>query len=501
MFRRILAPRQAGRVAVLFLVATLFYASPAPDRRRGISAELAGSDFRTMHAIFAQAHATAFRQIPPGGAPELFKDAGTVTLRNFITRVLGYYRGLKVDHTGLGFSPELIDELGLRNALFPFPLKFFSGRAYFDCEYHDIPFGSELTHINGKPLNEVLAEVEKVSPVHTRAGIWDDFRLEEHFAFLYYMARGDENEWQLSVVPPGNGKPRVVAYRMQPGGNAPYILRQSTMSSAYQRPIVTLFNPELKLAYIAINTFIPTGNQLDSVESWHNHLNLFHVEARARNPENLVIDLRMNRGGIMLFSAVAAQWFIEENLDDKSLSRARTRVLPYREFVQSINGQSASAKALADVEKHLQSFFGDKISDGYFDTRDANARFLELRPVPAAYKFKRIFVLTSGATYSSAVNFARYLKIANKNVMLVGEETGSPGDGHSAEILILYKLPATGLLFEIPLVRVQFDPQVKGQQAGRGLKPDLPVVNTAADFIAGRDSALDAVSRKITAKP
>ena len=138
----------------------------------------------------------------------------------------------------------------------------------------------------------------------------------------------------------------------------------------------------------------------------------------------------------MLFSAVAAQWFIEDALDDKSVSRARTRVLPYREFVQAINGQAANGTALAEAEKHLQTFFGDKMQNGYFDTRKAEARFLELKPIPVAHRFKRVFILIGPATYSSAVNFARYLKIANKNVILVGEETGSPGDGHSAEILV-----------------------------------------------------------------
>lgn len=508
MFKRVsvrrlkafLPARGFTRLAVFVSLAALLYAAPAPNRRNGIAAALATADFKTMHTIFAQAHASAFKQVPAGESPDLFKDSGTVSIRDFVIRALRYYRDLKVDHTGLGFSPELINELGLRNALFPFPLKFFAGRAYFDCEYHDIPFASEMTHINGRTLAEILTDMDKVSATRNKAGKWDDYRLEENFSFLYYMARGEEKEWNITVVPPGEGKPRIVAYRLREGGNPPLVLRRSASSSLYQQPITTLFNPSLKLAYIAINSFVPAGNQLDTVDSWHNHLNLFHQEAKARNPENLVIDLRMNRGGIMLFSAVAAQWFIEDPLADQSTSRARTRVLPYRELVQAINGQAANGAALGEAEKHLQTFFGDKIQDGYFDTRKADARFLELKPIPVAHRFKRVFVLIGPATYSSAVNFARYLKIANKNAILVGEETGSPGDGHSAEILVMYKLPATGLLFEIPLVRVLFSPLALQQLPGRGLMPDLPVAENAADFVSGRDTVLEAVGKKITAK-
>ena len=54
---------------------------------------------------------------------------------------------------------DLIDELNLKTALFPFPLRFFEGRAFFDCEFKGITFGSELTELNGKSLADALAEL------------------------------------------------------------------------------------------------------------------------------------------------------------------------------------------------------------------------------------------------------------------------------------------------------------------------------------------------------
>ena len=100
----------------------------------------------------------------------------------------------------------------------------------------------------------------------------------------------------------------------------------------------------------------------------------------------------------------------------------------------------------------------------------------------------------SRATYSAAVNFARLVKLGNANTIIVGEETGSPGDGHSAEILITYRLPHSGLLFEIPLVQVQFNPLLPGQEKSRGIKPDTVSIETPADFLSGRDAQLELVS-------
>jgi hypothetical protein len=66
--------------------------------------------------------------------------------------------------------------------------------------------------------------------------------------------------------------------------------------------------------------------------------------------------------------------------------------------------------------------------------------------------------------------------------------------------LLTYKLPASGLLFEIPLVKVAFAPLVAGQKPGRGLKPDITVIETAADFVAGKDTGLNAVSELMDKK-
>jgi C-terminal processing protease CtpA/Prc len=229
---------------------------------------------------------------------------------------------------------------------------------------------------------------------------------------------------------------RGLTYRSLDVRNLQPIPRRGANHPQLAQPLFTMFNPSVKGAYLAINSFMPSGGMLDSVDSWNNHLNLFHQEARAKKSEFLVIDLRMNRGGVMLFSAAAATWFIETAFKDTSRSKAHTRVLPYKEFVQALSGAPATETMLGEVENHLRTSFSDKMVDGYFSTRLAEARHLDLTPINIAHHFKKIYILTGPATYSAAVNFARLVKLGNKNAVLVGEETGSAGDGHSAEILV-----------------------------------------------------------------
>jgi hypothetical protein len=487
------------RACIAGLVYVLLARSYATPQGASGVIEVRGAreDFRIMQAIFSQAHATAFMQIPNSAAPDLFADTkksrtNTVSVREFISRVLQYYRGIRVDHTGLGFSPELMETLGLKTALFPFPLKFLQGRAYFDCEYNEIRYGAELLQINGQSLPEIIQRINTVTIVLNENGQSDDYRLTESFPYLYYLLEGPRMQWQLALKTGDSVKEVLVD--TSDASWPRVIVRKSLDRSIYKEQITAMFNAELHAAYLAINSFMPSRKILDSVESWDDTLYNFHRDAAERKVENLVIDLRINRGGVMLFSAAAARWFIETRVEDKSRSRARSRVLPYREYVHAINSMAATEQIVRETEQHLQTGFADKMTEGYFETRRSNARYMTLAPLERAHRFRRIYILISRTTYSAAVNFARLVKLGNPRAVLVGEETGSPGDGHSAEILITYKLPHSGLLFEIPLVQVLFNPLVPKQQKGRGLMPDIVSAETPADFVSGRDTQLEAVS-------
>jgi hypothetical protein len=481
--------------AVSFLCSVAATAVNFKDRIPGSAAE---NDFRIMHGIFLHAHATAFDQIPAGNPPEIFKDAGFTTLSDFVGRVRQYFREIKVDHTLLGFSEELIRDLALNKSLFPAPLKFIDGRAYFDCIPPDIKFGSELIELNGESLPLILENLNKVSNLKSPEGKWDDIRLTDSFAIYYFMAKGPRKDWLMKISSPKEAKVQTVRWTVADQGPALGWKRQSLNLPQFAKNAGAGFDNELKTAYLALNSFMPNGNEFVSDEIWNRYLHDFHKEAKARKSEYLVVDLRINRGGVMQFSATAAAWFLETPVEDKSWSKIRTRIIPYREHVVAINGFPDAAGALPKIEEFLSLNYADKReADGYFPAKNAEGKYRKLIPVAEAHHFKKIFVLIGGETYSAAVNFARLLKLGNKNVVLVGQETGSPGDGHSAEILITYKLPATKLLLTIPLARVNFSPLVPGQQAGRGLAPDIRMKNLASDFGASRDSMLDAVSRII----
>lgn len=473
------------RIYYLILTCALIAPAFAAPKKAGISPEAAQRDFKIMNAIFARSHAVAFAQIPAREAPVLFDGDSLVTPNVFLANILSYYRRIRVDHTMVGFTPDLIEEYGLKSRFFPFPLKFFDNRAYADVRMKDIPFGGELTHINGKELPGILSGFSAFPRAGSGDKYWDAYYLTEQFSVWYLLGAEAGAPWLLRFA----GREKELAIDAVPANT-----RRASTDREYMKPVLhSMFLDTKKIAYFAINSFIPAGSPFASLEKWMEYFGQFNTEARSREATTLILDLRMNRGGVMQLAAASASWFTEEPVRDMSTSSVHTRLLPYREFAIAINGQRARSEHFDMLEKHLRAEFSDTSKEGYFGTKDPEARFVSITPLKNIHRFQKIYILIGPSTYSAGVYFARLVKLGNPNVILAGSETGSAGDGHTAEMLVTYRLPESGILFDVPLARVRFAPLVKDQKPGRGLMPDMPLYESLADFRAGRDGVLESV--------
>ncbi|HRP68300.1 MAG TPA: S41 family peptidase, partial [Turneriella sp.] len=308
-------------------------ATPRLPVEHTLLGEAAQRDFRIINAIFARSHATAFKQIPAGEAPELFHAKERVPLPVFLSRILKYYGNLHADHTMVGFPPELIEKYGLKNRFFPFPLKFFDKHAYLDTQLSGVPYGAELVDINGKSIHSILQSFAEFPRARATDEPWTSFYLSEQFASWYFLTSKSGAPWRLQFA----GLPQETQLV------TPNILPQrvSSVRNYWKSILSSMFMDKKKIAYFAINSFFPTNTPYATFEKWVEYFGAFNTEARHRGSTTLILDLRVNRGGVMSLAAASAAWFIETTIVDKSTSRVHTRLLPYREFATAINGQAA----------------------------------------------------------------------------------------------------------------------------------------------------------------
>jgi C-terminal processing protease CtpA/Prc len=96
----------------------------------------------------------------------------------------------------------------------------------------------------------------------------------------------------------------------------------------------------------------------------------------------------------------------------------------------------------------------------------------------------QVYILTGGNSFSATSLFAGAVK-GQKNVTLVGEETGGGYYGNTAWIIPDVTLPATKIRFRLPRFRLVVNKD--REKNGRGIPPDVPALPNVEAIRQGVD--------------
>jgi Peptidase family S41 len=104
-------------------------------------------------------------------------------------------------------------------------------------------------------------------------------------------------------------------------------------------------------------------------------------------------------------------------------------------------------------------------------------------------------VLIDGGTFSTAADVCAQLR-ARTQAVFVGEETGGAAEGNTSGLNAQIVLPNSGLKLKVQMYgywNALGTSRAGGKAAspGRGTLPDVTVVRTVADTLAGQDAAIE----------
>jgi C-terminal processing protease CtpA/Prc len=144
--------------------------------------------------------------------------------------------------------------------------------------------------------------------------------------------------------------------------------------------------------------------------------------------------------------------------------------------------------------KLAKTLISKKEADGKFHFKRFEKHYYA--PITKNHFDGSVYILQGGYTFSASTLFTSPL-IKQKNVTIVGEETGGGYYGNSAMMIPTIKLPYSGLLFRLPLYRLVMD---KTRPKGGGVMPDVLVDPSSYAIKQGFDIKLETVKKMIQQK-
>ena len=187
--------------------------------------------------------------------------------------------------------------------------------------------------------------------------------------------------------------------------------------------------------------------------------------------QNLIVDVRSNGGGETTNSTMLTQFIIDKKFKLADSLYTVTRHSKYDRYIDK------------SFLYHVLMLFATKKHDdgkyhfGYFERH-------YFSPREEHHYHGNVYVLIGGNSFSATTLFAGAVK-GQKNVTLIGEETGGGYYGNTAWMIPDVTLPNTKLRFRLPKFRLVVDKN--REKNGHGVMPDVYVRPTAAAIRNGID--------------
>ncbi|MEO7049393.1 MAG: S41 family peptidase, partial [Ferruginibacter sp.] len=203
---------------------------------------------------------------------------------------------------------------------------------------------------------------------------------------------------------------------------------------------------------------------------------------RKENINNLVIDVRSNGGGRVGLSTLLTKYITRSpfKVADTLFAKAQS-LAPYTKYIKG--------KFLNNIQL---AFITHKKADGNYHLRHLENKLY--KPKKVNHYNGKVYVLTNGPTFSASALFCNAVK-SQKDILLVGEETGGGWYGNDGIMIPDITLPNTHLRVRLPLFRLVQYKHIAVK--GTGIIPDIYIPTNYPALINGVDKKMEVVKEMI----
>jgi len=380
--------------------------------------------------------------------------------------------------------------------VWPYAMRIIGDRMYINQDSVSIPFGAEVTTINGRSVRHLFDILHSPSDRSVPDTAVDLSDIEAAWPALWSEEYGPQAtfdvdyKWQNK-----DGHARFDAIPIETYIQNAYPKRVFP-SQYWKDKVASPINYEIQkadhAAYLCLNTFNLSPDSLKGYMDW------FFGQLRTDNIRMLLIDLTHNGGGLMNNVPLLYSYLADKPFDFSVTLSADEKGIPFREYLTSIDYNPVKGHPSREIDMAEKSFWAGfgKTASGKYEEK------LFRKPYDPAAPDKRyagtVVVFLSGETHSAACAFSALVKV-NKRAPLFGMRSGGKAHFMDAGILLQYRLPNSGLILSVPACHLNLDfADNLPEDRCAALEPDQCVnAAEALEMFLNRDGAPPAYNKLI----
>lgn len=452
-------------------------------------------DFSIFQGALEESHPGLYWFTPKEEMDRTFAETNnnlndSMTERQFRTQLLKVITAIRCGHTSVNYSKRYsryLDTAGLK--LFPLGFKVWKDTLVVTANINrkDSIFtrGTIVKSINNYSSKQLIDTFFNyiTGDGYSQAGRYQTLSSFGTFGVLYKNVLGLTDTFRINYVTPEGTDAVVTIPVYKPIKDSveksdslkpeKYTQKERRSFRAFTTRHIQV-DTSLNSAYMLLNTFSNGTNLRKFFRKSFKNIERLGIK-------HLVIDVRSNGGGEAGNSTLLTQYLTDHNFKIGDSLYAIKRSSKYRDYIK-----------FQPIYWIISSIITRKKDDGNFHFGYYERHIF--KPFKKNHFNGNVYILTGGNSFSATTLFAQELK-GQKNVTIVGEETGGGGYGNSAWIIPQLTLPNTRLRVGIPKFRFVMRKDLVKE--GRGVMPDIYAAPTAKDIQNGVDVKLEAVKSLI----
>ena len=451
------------------------------------------ADFSVFRGVLQTYHPGLYWFTPKEEMNQLF-DEGFASLNDsmdeteFLNRLSYIASGIRCGHTLLRRSRAYVRYQDTARArLFPLNVKVWPDSMAVTSTMHAsetvIKRGTIITAINDRSVRQWTDTLMHYisSDGYSMNGRYQALSNTGSFAGLYRRLIGEADSFSICYKDDSGfiKETRLPAYVRSRTGKE----NRSLSGTSNETKKKNRVHP---MRYLAIDTAQRTAIMTLNTFSRGNGLHRFFRKSfrslHQRGIENLLIDVRANGGGDAGLAIQLSRYLVHRpfRVTDSLYALANTST-----YGRYIDHRFVYTLGMRFITKKKDN---NRLHFGYFERHQF--------PPMKRHRFDgSVYLVTGGNSFSATTVFLKMVQ-GEKNITVVGEETGGGRYGNSAWMLPQVTLPKTGLRFTLPLFRMVMDKTAVA--AGTGILPDVWVGATPESIRNNEDPKIQKVFELIT---